>query len=473
MLAVAPLTGSPTPRVGTPPFGDRSRVDDIIAFAADLGVQLLPWQETLFDRSLRMSDGRYVHRTCLCVTARQSGKTTASGVRALAELVLWGGRLAVMAAQSRDVALESFRNAVELAEEADIPIERIRKATGSEEMILDLDGYPRLKVVSSTSGGGRGLSPDLVVWDELASMKTNEPYAALEKSRRARPNSQMFCITTEGTFESAVLNGLQEQGRAAAEAGRSDGIGYWEWSAHPDRGPEDRAGWQEANPAMGYLIDEATIADEQRVDPPEVFERETLCRRTTVERSWLPAGVWESTADRQATVPDSAVGQVALGYDASPDLSCASVAVAWERPDGRVHVELIATFTDTWSAESLLRELVAAWQPLTLGIVGKGPAEPVASRLAATTGVTVTALSGTDVDRAARSFYEATASRRLVHPADPVLAEHLASAQASRPGLFRLQSAGAIDVTGAVAAVLALWGVDRVPVTVAPNWVAW
>lgn len=447
---------------------------EILQFATDLGVNLLPWQETLFDRSLRMNEhDRYVHRSCLAITARQSGKTRASGLRALAELVLWGGRLVCMAAQSRDVALESFRGTVDLAEEGGVPIKAVRRSTGSEELIIDDIGSPRLKVVSSTSGGGRGLSPSVVIWDELQSTKNFEPYAALEKSRRAQPNSQLFAITSEGTFESAVLNSMQEQGRAAALEGRSDGVGYWEWSAHPDRAADDRAGWVEANPALGHLIDEETIAAEHATDPAEVFERETLCRRTTVARSWLPAGAWDRCTDPAATVPDSAVHEVVFGLDANPDLSHASISVAWRRPDGRTHVELVSSHDSTWSAETALRGLLERWQPRCLALIGKGPAEPVGARLGAE-GVELCALSGADVDRAARSFYEAASAGRLTHPADPVLAVHLEAAQGSSPGLLAIKGTPiGLDITGAVAAVVAVWALERTPVVTVPTWVAW
>lgn len=445
-------------------------------FAEDLGVNLLPWQQVLFDRTLRMNGDRYASRTCLAVTARQSGKTRASGIRALAELCLWGGRLAVMAAQSRDVCLESFRHTVELAEESGIPIEKVRKSTGSEEMILGYDHQPRLKVVSSTSGGGRGLSADLVVWDELASMKTLEPYAALEKSRRARPNSQMFCITTEGDHQSVVLEGLQQQGRAAAEAGESGGVCYLEWSAPPDAAPDDRAAWSAANPALGHLIDEQTIADEYRTDPREVFERETLCRRTLTAKSWLPTGTWDSATDPTATVPDAAQGLV-FAVDAAPSLDSASICVAWPRgDDGRVHLECVNAYTGTSAsgdAETRLRALVERWRPKAIAVLGRGPAAALAGRVGAVTGTEVTELSGATTDRAIRAFYEATVNRRVVHPPDPLLASHLEGAQAGDPGTFLLRNRNLqVPIDAAVAAVAALWVADHAPATPTVTWVA-
>jgi hypothetical protein len=459
--------------VGTPAVGDARRVGEIVRFAEDLNVTLLPWQEELFDRTLRLDgDGMYVARTCLALTARQSGKTLASGVRALAELCLWGGRLAVMAAHTRDLALESFRHTVELAEEADVPIQKVRRATGGEEMILADGG--RLKVVSSTSGGGRGLSADLVVWDELREMRTMEPYSALEKSRRARPNSQMFCITTEGDHGSVVLNALQEQGRAAAAAGAANGIAYLEWSAAPERARDDVEGWRESNPGLGYLVSADVIAAELRSDPVETFETEVLGRKVAVAHSWLPASTWDGCADHAATVPDSAVGAVTFAADLTPDLQHGAIAVAWVRPDGRCHVEAISTHdgrTASVELQDRLAELVGRWQPRAVAVAGKGPAEALGARVAAATGTELVTVGPADLDRSARAFFEGAVTGRLAHPLDPVLADAVAAVEGDG-GLIRLgRSVG--NVTPAVAAVLATWAAERTPAVTAPTWVAW
>lgn len=469
-----PLIGCTEPRIGTPASGDDYRVREILQFSEDIGVHLLPWQSELFSRSLRMTGDKWTHRTVLAITSRQSGKSRASSVRALAELVLWDARLVVTAAQSRDVALFSWRLTCELAEEAGMDIRNIRHATGSEELILDVGGRPAsLKVVSSTSEGARGLSPQLVILDEVASLKSLEPYAALEKSRRAQPNSQCWAITTEGTHESVVLDALQGQGRAAALANSAAGIGYYEWSGDESLAPDDRRGWASANPALGFLIDESTIAEEYRTDPPEVFRREILCQRTAVHRTWLPATTWDACADSRVGVPDDATGLV-FGIDATPDLQHAAIAVGWPTPDDRVHVEAIATFTGTTAsvdAQRRLEALVGRWKPRALLAVAKGPVEGVAARVAGAAQVELVNVGPSDLDRAARSLFEGVVSRRVVHPPDAVLAGAVGAVEGDG-GLIRLgRSAG--NITPAVAAVLAAWGVERQPVAVAPTWVAW
>lgn len=463
------LVGYSVPRIGTPASGDDRRVREIIEFATvDLGFELLPWQVEVCDRSLRMTGDNFTHRSVVVVTARQSGKTVLGAVRALAEIFLWGGKLVITAAQSRDIALESWRNTLGLAEERGLPIEKVRNAAGSEEVVFD--GGGRLKVVTAGSGG-RGLSPSLVVLDELSSMKTTEPYSSLEKTRRAHRGSQFFAITTEGDHTSVVLNGLQEQGRAAAEAGVVRSLCYLEWSAAPDRARDDVEGWRESNPGLGHLIDAETIRAELDTDPPEVFESEVLCRRVISRSSWLPASTWESCADHAATVPDDA--QVVFALDLAPDLQHGAIAVAWPRPDGRCHVEAVSTFEGMGAsvdAQRRLSDLAGRWKPRALVVVAKGPAEAVGTRVATGAGVDLVAVNGADLDRASRAFFEGVVSRRLVHPVDAVLAGAVAGIEGDG-GLVRLgRSAG--DVTPAIAGILAAWAVERAPVVVVPTWTA-
>jgi phage terminase large subunit-like protein len=483
-----PLIGCTEPRIGTPASGDDRRVREILAFAEDIGVQLLPWQSALFDRGLRMTGDKWTHRTVLAITSRQSGKTKCASVRALAELCLWDARLVCMAGQNRDVTLHSWRACCELAESSGMDIKAIRRATGSEELVLDMGGHTAsLKVVSSTADGARGLSPRLVIADEIASWKSLEPWGAIEKSRRAQHGSQVWATTSEGTHESVVLDVLQEQGRAAALAGSAAGIGYYEWSADPSLAPDDRRGWAMANPALGYLITEDVIAQEYATDPPEIFARETLCWRTSVTQSWIPTSTWDSCADVTATVPDSAVGEVVFALDLTPDLQHGAVAVAWPRTEqasGRsagssaaaIHVEAVSAFSGqsaSVDAQRRLEGLLERWRPRALVVVAKGPAEAVGARVAAGAGVDLVAVNGADLDRASRSFLEAVVSRRLVHPHDVVLAGAVAAVEGDG-GLIRLgRRTSPADITPAVASILACWVADKAPAPAAPSWVAW
>jgi Phage Terminase len=477
------LLGEPHPRIATPPVGRRGRGLAAIKFATDiLGIELMPWQRFVLDRACRTAAGeRWAVRTVLTIVARQNGKSLVTAVRILAGMWLWDERLIIAAAQNRDVSIESWKLTTEIAVDAGLPVTNVLRTTGREELQITLpDGHvARYKVVSSTPGGGRGLSADLVVLDELREYKDWASYAALDKTRRARPSSQLWTISTEGDHTSVVLDNLQAAGRTSAAARDKGPLGYFEWSAPPEAARDDRRGWAQANPALGHTLEEATIEAELATDPAAVFETEVLCRRVTAVASWLPAGRWDDCTEPTATVPDDATG-VCFAADSGPELRQVSIVAAWRRPDGRVHVEALQTFLGpaaTIQCEARLTELVAHWRP-RLAVIKRGPIEALVTRVAAAAVADVDdillAVTWTDLERAALAFYEAVVARRLVHPPDPVLADQLAATQPGQPGTMALRRRNpSIDIEAAVAAVTAVWAVDRSPVVRRPGWVAY
>ena len=300
-------------------------------------------------------------------------------MRVLGGMALWGEEV-ICAAQSRDVALESWLDALETATEAGLEPWDVKRATGRESFRI---GGCRYKIASSTRGGARGLHADLVVLDELREFVDWRAYAALEKTRRARPGSQFWSISNEGDMSSMVLRTLAGQGETWKDD-QASSIGFYSWSADPSFERGDPRGWVQANPALGHVIELATIADEYRSDPPDVFETEVLCRPVMVLHPFLPEGAWEGCVEHRQLVPDSP-GSVMLAVDAGPELRHASIAVAWGRPDGKVGVDMADVFDEADGAilpriASRLDQLVDRWQPPVVAVAAKTPAEAAVKR---------------------------------------------------------------------------------------------
>ena len=204
-------------------------------------------------------EGRWASRTVGVVVARQNGKTACATIRTLGGMALWGENV-IGAAQNRDIALEAWRDALEVALDAGLPVqggETGDRAGG----VLDRAG-PLQGGVSSTRRAGTGLHADLVIMDEVREYRDWEAWAALEKTRRARPSSQVWAISNEGDEGSVVLNALGEEGRAAARSGAVTDVAWFEWSAPPGLERTDPEGWRASNPALGRLITMDTIASE-------------------------------------------------------------------------------------------------------------------------------------------------------------------------------------------------------------------
>ena len=441
----------------------------MVRFAKDrLGVRLMPWQEHVLREGLVFAGGRWSSRTVGVLVGRQNGKTLLMAVRALAGMVLWGEDV-LAASQNRDVAMDAWRTALELAEDAGLDLTEVTRKNGAEAFRI---GRCRYKVVSNQRAAGRGRTAALVIMDELREYRDWGGWAALEKTRRAKFSSQVWAISNEGDEGSVVLAALAEQGRSAARSGAATDAAWLEWSAPPEAARHDPKAWAAANPALGHLIDPHVIASEAQHDDPEVFESEVLCRRVASLRPWIQSGAWEACADRYATVPDGAQG-VVFALDATPELRHATLAAAWRRPDGRIHLEAVEAFAQppvlAHAAERLI-ELVGRWRPERVVVLSRSASEAAALRGLDGSGVTMEGASAADLVRAANAFHEATLARTIVHAGDPLVAAHVAAVRAD--GVLRRRSPQA-DIDAAVALVLARHGLaNAAPAPAVQDWTA-
>ena len=472
-LAEAPsgVWGSPVPRVATARPSGPSDGALVIEWASDvLNVDLLPWQCFALEHGMVRDGEKWASRTVGIMVGRQNGKTMLTAVRALAGMVLWQEEV-LAASQNRDVALDAWNVALELAEDAGLQVHSISRTNGRESFHI---GHARYKVVSSTRRGGRGLTADLVIMDEVREYRDWAGWAALEKTRRARISSQVWAISNEGDDGSTVLVSLSERGRSNAANGVVTDAAWMEWSAPPDASRTDPAAWCAANPAIGHLITLDTVASEAAIDDPEVFETEVLCRRVATLRPWLASGMWEGCADSYIRPPQEGA-TVVFAIDAGPELRHATIAIGTKREDGRIFVEATNGYQDSDGdvlprAALRLAELVDRWQPAAVLVVARSSAEAAARRVLADTDTRVVALNGADQVRAAASFQEAVVARTLVHAGDPMTASHLGSLTVD--GVLRRRSVGS-DVDAAIAVVLAGYGaMTQSARAVSQDWVA-
>jgi hypothetical protein len=78
----AAIIGHPTPRISTPLNDLPSRGGEVIDFAKELSLELMPWQKFYFEHALKVRpDSRWAHPIVTTVVSRQSGKSTMMMVR--------------------------------------------------------------------------------------------------------------------------------------------------------------------------------------------------------------------------------------------------------------------------------------------------------------------------------------------------------------------------------------------------------
>lgn len=452
------LRGRPEPRLWTRPARELTPETSLGFEAADfieeiLGISLLPWQRWWLIHALETTlAGSFRFRTVITLVGRQSGKTTL--LKALALWMMYAGRakLVLGAAQSLDIARESWSGAVDLAtDDPDLKAEiaKIRRANGEQE--LKLVNGARYKITATKRSSGRGLSVDLLILDELREHRDWAAWAALSKTTMARPNGLTVGISNAGDDESVVLNSLRDSALAG-----TDRLGIFEWSAPDDCDLDDPEAWEQASPGLGHTIDEGSIRAAMEQDSPAVFRTEILCQRVeSMADSAVPAQAWDACLDKSMTL-GSLRTRVALCVDVAPDLAHATLAMAAVGPDGRVRVDAVAAWT---SVRQMVAEL-PGWQakikPAAFGWFPAGPAAGVKADLDA---LGLTAIPPADTSAACQEFAEQVISRRLLHRGDQLLTAHVVGAKRWNVGdgwRFVRRGVGHVDAAYAAAGAVRL-----------------
>lgn len=455
------LVGSSTPRLETPTSASSSRGQHLIDLGDALGLPLLPWQQHVALNAHRVRDnGSWESRVCSVVVARQSGKTHLLRLRILAGLLLWGERLIVATAQSREVALETFRGVVELAEntpEVSRQIRKVSRTNGKEE--LELKSGARYRIVAPTPGGARGLTADLAIIDELREHHDWNVWAALTYTLQTT-GGQLWVASNAGAADSVVLNSIRDQALGAIAGGDHESLYYAEWSADPKRAIDDREGWAEANPSLGHLITEETIAARLKTDPVNVFKTEALCQWVDVLDSPWPADAWADCSDPALEIATDAPSF--LGVDVTPDRRSAALTLVQQLPEGKLGVHLLQTWEADGAVDDL--EIAGAIAPIARKLRARSvafdryTAISIAQRLA-NAGIVTGDCSGSAFYQACDETLSAMVAGRIVHGAQQTLTDHVlgCAKKTTSDGGWRIVRKGSSGtIAAAVAMVMAL-----------------
>ncbi|MDO4791849.1 MAG: hypothetical protein Q3999_05140 [Buchananella hordeovulneris] len=499
------LVGHTEPRIHTPPLRpltpETSLGYSLIEFAELIGVPLLPWQQALAIRALELhpETGRFRFRTVVLLVARQNGKSTIAQLVTLWNLYVLQVALVLGTAQVLDVAEELWQSCVDLAEACPImgpEVDTVCKTNGKKA--LELRSGARYKVAAATRRSGRGLSTDLLLLDELREHTTFAAWSASTKTTQARPRAQIWCMSNAGDLKSVVLKHLRLKthqalgdpdgfckawGDGATQGVEADGpgeddeettgaIGLFEWSAAPGRDVWDRTGWQEANPALGYLITADSLAAAAGSDPETEFRTENLCQWVlTMQVSAFGPDAWEECRDPVGEIPDES--PITYAVDVAHDRKAATVAVAGQRADGRYQVEICAySLAGGWSRwiPAWFKQFVSPENPARVVVNSRGcPAAPLVDDLAEIKGLTVVPWEGRDLSIGAGAFYDRVMAAvdedatllPLAHRGnDPLtLAAQTATQKYAGDSWYWSRAGSANDASPLVAATGALWDV--------------
>jgi hypothetical protein len=511
-LASVDIRGSTVPRIFTPPRWSgppgpcgcgcplrpaTSRGFEIIAFATDvLRVALLPWQRWWLIHAFELSIDihplsgrrRLRYRTLLTLIARQQGKSWILRVVALWALYVRRVGLVLGAAQSLDIARESWLGAVELARgaeatAAEIPAVGGVRMTNGEQCLTLTDGQ-RYRITAATRGAGRGLSVDVLLLDELREHRDYLAWAALSKTTLARPEALICAVSNAGDDESIVLNDLRARAiesisRCHGErempadipgeplaADPSGGLFLAEWSAREGCPLDDPAGWCQAMPGLNIDVvgprgwQPAPITTEAvlgflATDPPNVFRTELLCIRVGALDTAYDPVEWAACADASFSLR-AFRDRIAVCVDVSLDSEHVTACGAVTLPDGRAGVAVLGAWSGRGAvsaAERILPGILTAIRPIEIGWYPSSPVgalgpvlrnlrrmirlalpkivdDPVIGRHLVTHDESEAAKISSTMEReSAQGLGDLLRVRRLVHPADPLLDAQVPAAQ--------------------------------------------
>jgi len=411
----------------------------------------------------------------LLLVARQNGKSTLMQVLSLWRMYVDAAPLVIGTAQNLDIAEEVWRGAVEMAEEVPelaAELDQVFKQPGKQ--YFKLTSGSRYKVQAASRRGGRGLSGDLVILDELREHQNWDAWSAVTNTTMARARAQVWAASNAGDRTSVVLSYLRTQ--AHLELGDPDGLasgegadvavssslGIFEWSAPPDCDLMDREGWAQANPSLGHtaLSERALVAAAQA--PENEFRTENLCQWVTKLREGVfPPGVWESNVVEDSFVVTS---QPVVAVDTRTGLrqSMAIVVAGGSECGDLVDVARYELgMHEQWAQDHVVNEVVGVCSRLgvTSVVVDKFGENAHLIPSLEEAGLTVVRLDTTDMRSGAVGFTDALVNGRVKHKGQEPLNVAVLGAEkrSSGEGFLWSQARSSTDITPLRAATAAWW----------------
>jgi hypothetical protein len=520
----APTRGSTKPRLYTPPLPencDPERGDacacgcglhpdsswgfEVIAFLEGvLNWVLLPNQKWLYIHALEKDEGGgFRFETLIILIARQNGKTQWLKGLGLWKLYLDGAEQVLLTAQNLDLAETTLSEAA-----ADVKanlllrkeyrrfsqtngkfklvlksINEVRRAAGQKPLPTREANTPReWRTTPATRRGGRSLSVDLAMLDELREHQNWKAWDAITPTTQSRERSLTVGASNAGDATSIVLRSLRDGALAKIQAGdtASTQIGLFEWSVPADVDYTDPQYWPQANPGLGYLpgntIRRLQGKLEAKKDDPGGFKTEYLCMWVdTLSPSVFPADDWKATTDK--TSKRAAGAEVWTSVDVNFERTKAYISVSAGREDGRRHIETIAAARGTdwvlpWYLDTT-RLVEDPYGPIEVdgknyrskfaGIVIQERGAPATNLIEELerAGFTVTVLGGPNLTTAYSDFYDKLVEHQIMHRPSPALDQAAGLAQPKTIGDAWVIDRKKGDASAVIGCVQAEWAASR------------
>ena len=322
---------------------------DSVAGKAGEKLILRDWQKELLRHVFaRDEDGGLSHRISLIGMPRKSGKSALGSIIAafgLMDIKTQGGEIYSVAAdrqQARIVFEDTKRmiQSTELSEHVKVYRDAILvPATNNVYRVLSADA-PRHE----------GLSPTMVLFDELHAQPNRQLFDVMSLAQGARgKNATMIAITTAGvktesqTGKDTIAYSLYQYGQKITRGELDDKTFFmaW-WEAPQDADHRLESTWIAANPGYGDICAASDFESAVKRTPESEFRTKRCNQWVSSQSAWLPTGAWEQLEGEFEITPED---DYVLGFDGSyANDSTSIVAVTIPKEGELPKVKLVATW---------------------------------------------------------------------------------------------------------------------------------
>lgn len=401
----------------------------------------MPWQRMVADVAgeYDAATGNPIYREVIVTVPRQSGKTTLQLGLTLDRSLMWGRpcRTAYTAQTGLDARQKMVNDWMPMLGRSAFKATIDRELRGAAETAIEFRTGSRVEVLANSEESGHGRTLDLGLIDEAFADDDARREQAIVPAMTTIADAQMFIFSTMGTGRSTFLNRKVATGRALVEAGITQGIAYFEWSAPDDADPDDEAVWWACMPALGHTTTVATIRHARMTMPDGEFRRAYLNQSREHDARWLPAGAWLARRHPDGLVLPPDGTDITLGFDGSYNNDATALVgctldghvfkvAVWERPAGA---------PDTWvvprdEVDVAVDHAFRRWNVRFMAVDKSRWASETQlwGERYGTTVVIDVPQSRSRMVRASAGFYSAVVQGTLTHDGDPDLARHLSNA---------------------------------------------
>ena len=379
------------------------------------GAAVESWQEEHIFKPLDELDsaGHPRYRLAYFETPRGQGKTTIAAAEAISELVLGGeGRRIFGFATDEDQAGLLHEAAAGFVERNPL---LARSLKVERRLIRSPRTHSYLRVMAADAASAHGLTPDLVVFDELHALQRRElwdaAYTAIVKKRDAR----MIVISTPGWRRNSIAWEVREAARRTA--------GYYFWSA---------------GGRLASWLDPEEIERQRAMLPPHVFQRLHEGLWTEGEGAFITAADLARCVRLERVARDRCDQVVphvlAVDFGLSHDLTAIAVV---HRTEQGVALDLMRTWQGskdapveiTTEVEPFIRQCLGAFPQLRI-VLDPWQSQSTFERLgAAGADVQSYVFGGSRIDEMTRNLYALAHSGNLELYDDPELKRELLDVQ--------------------------------------------